>query len=96
LYHDGTGLGHGWNVEYINIIDNTSGHSYCFSADKWLSNAEHLILDNYVLDVPCEEVIKKQIEPQMNTKDKQKRSFTVRTKTGRKLDQISSISCLFY
>jgi hypothetical protein len=83
LYHDGTGLGQGWNVEYVNIRDNTTEHSYCFPANKWISNTEHLILDDYVLDEPCEGVNKEQIESRIDSKDKQKRSFTVRTKTGR-------------
>jgi hypothetical protein len=87
LYHNGTGLGHGWNVEYVNIVDNITGHTYCFSADKWLNNTEHLILDNYVLDVPCEEINKERIQSKINTKDKQKRSFTVKTKTGRQFYQ---------
>ncbi|CAF3508369.1 unnamed protein product [Rotaria sp. Silwood1] len=89
LYHNGTDLGHEWNVEYVNILDNTTGHSYCFPADKWLSNSEHLILNNYILNVSCEEVIKKQMEPKIDINSietKQKRSFTVRTKTGSQVE----------
>ncbi|CAF4049780.1 unnamed protein product [Rotaria sp. Silwood2] len=89
LYHNGTDLDHEWNVEYVNIVDNTTGHSYCFSNEKWLSNSEHLILDNYVLNISCEDVIKEQIESKIDTnstKIKQKRSFTVRTKTGSQVE----------
>ncbi|CAF3808973.1 unnamed protein product [Rotaria sordida] len=89
LYHDGTDLGHGWNVDYVNILDNTTGHNYCFPANKWLSNSEHLILDNYVSNVSCEEVIKEQMEAKIDTnnmKTKQKRSFTVQTKTGSQVE----------
>ena len=85
LYHDGTGLGHGWNVEYVNVRDNASGHSYCFPAQQWLSNSEHLILDDYVLDQPCGEISKEQLAARKEAekkKDRRQRRFTVRTKTG--------------
>ncbi|CAF1098753.1 unnamed protein product, partial [Adineta ricciae] len=79
LYHDGTDHSHGWNVEYVNILDNTNGRSYCFPVDRWLRNSEHLILKDFKLNVSCEEL-----------KQKQKRSFTVRTKTGSQVEAAST------
>ncbi|CAF1350708.1 unnamed protein product, partial [Adineta steineri] len=78
LYHDGTSVDREWNMEYITILDNLTGHTYCFSSDKLIRNSEHIIFD-----VPCEDINKEQMKSKIiDTKDKQKRSFSVQTKTG--------------
>jgi len=58
-----------------------------------------MILDNYLLDIQCEEINKEQIQSKIeanNIKDKQKHSFTVRTKTGKTKTWRRIISISFF
>lgn len=88
MYHDGTGIGHGWNVEYVNIVDNATGHNYCFPINEWISNGERVLVDSYVRDQPCDDVVNHRLVARADddAKCRRKRSFTVRVKTGMNLD----------
>ena len=95
LYHNETGFGHGWDVEYVNILDNLTGHNYCFLGDQSINNGEHIILDKYTLNTPCGEMDHQRIESKSDAKDRGKRRFTVRTKTGRVSNYLSHLVIVF-
>ena len=62
LWHDGTGYGHGWLVDYVAVTDNKTGEEACFFIGEYLNDEnggtdeKHLILNKQTVDNrPCRE-----------------------------------------
>ena len=93
LWHEGN-KNDGWQVDYINIIDNQTNTSYCFPVNSMLDQNSGLRqtkihLENPSINVPCKEqteAMKKTSSYTSASKklksDKSARNYTVRTKTG--------------
>jgi hypothetical protein len=93
LWHEGT-KNDGWQVDYINIIDNKTNTSYCFPVNAMLDKNSGLKqtiihLENPSINAFCKEqarAVKKTHSYTSTSKrlkfDKSTRNYTVRTKTG--------------
>jgi hypothetical protein len=62
LWHDDTGVGHGWFADYVAVIDNKTGEESCFFIGEYLNKEnggveeKHIILDKQIVDNrPCRE-----------------------------------------
>jgi len=96
LWHEGD-KNDGWQVDYIGVIDNTTGDSYCFFVNAMLDKNSglkktHVLLEYPSVNVPCSDELKV-TKKMLNTtstrltdspkNDKIERNFTIRTKTGK-------------
>jgi len=96
LWHEGD-KNDGWQVDYIGVIDNTTGDSYCFFVNAMLDKNSglkktHVLLEYPSVNVPCSDELKA-TKKMLNTtstrltdspkNDKIERNFTIRTKTGK-------------
>jgi len=98
LWHEGD-KDDGWQVDYVEIIDNKAGDSYCFLVNAMLDKNSglketHVLLENPSLNVPCSNEYKAMKKTQNITStsmtnspknDKIQRNFTIRTKTGKEI-----------
>ncbi|CAF4483957.1 unnamed protein product [Rotaria socialis] len=84
----------GWQIEYIQVVDNQTDTSYCFrvntSRDKnYGSKQIHILLENPLINQSCKKQVET-IEPHHSyasvskklKPDKSSRNYTIRTKTG--------------
>ncbi len=97
LWHDDTGMGRGWFVDYIAVTDNKTGEEACFFIGEYLNKEnggveeKHLILDKQKTDNrPCREHrfdVNETTIQQSLAKENRSSPFTqtyrVETKTGR-------------
>jgi len=96
LWHEGD-KNDGWQVDYIGVIDNRTGDSYCFFVNAMLDKNSglkktHVLLEYPSVNVPCSDEVKA-TKKMLNTtstrltdspkNDKIERNFTIRTKTGK-------------
>jgi hypothetical protein len=98
LWHEGD-KHDGWQVDYVNVIDNKTGDSYCFLVNAMLDQNSglrktHILLENPSINVPCADQFKTMKKAHDNTltsiadsqkNEKIQRNFTVRTKTGKSI-----------
>lgn len=96
LWHEGD-KNDGWQVDYIQVIDNKTGDSYCFLVNAMLDKNSglhdtHILLENPSVNVPCSDEFKTMKKNHNITStsmtnsgksDEIQRHFTVRTKTGK-------------
>ncbi|CAF1448382.1 unnamed protein product, partial [Didymodactylos carnosus] len=71
LYRDGN-KNDRWDCEYIQVTDYKDYHVYCFPVNRLLgveeeNQTKHVILDEYQLDEPCDELSKKQQKHNIST-----------------------------
>lgn len=104
LWHEG-GRNDGWQVDYVNVIDKKTGHSYCFLVNAMLDRDSglrktHILLENPSVNTPCSEqfTIMKQahttsLVAPTNT-DKIQRHFSIKTKTGIFMDCCELNQCI--
>ena len=92
LWHEGD-RNDGWQVDYINVIENQTGHTYCFLVNAMLDQNSglkktHVLLENPSVNIPCSDQFKAMKKGHTNTlanytkNDKIERNFSIRTKTG--------------
>jgi hypothetical protein len=106
LWHEGD-KNDGWQVEYVQIIDNQTNTSYCFPVRGMLDKNSglkrtHVLLENPLINVSCPDQIDAPKRNRMNTdvssskkkKEKLERNFTIRTKTGKNVS--SKVYLLIY
>ncbi len=106
LWHKGN-KNDGWQVDYVNVIDNKTNTSYCFPMNTMLDQNSGLRqtsvhLENPLINVSCKEEIETLKKDQNYTStskklksDKSSRNYTVRTKTGiNKNTQLASVLTL--
>ena len=62
VWHDGSGVGHGWLLDYIAVTDNRTGEEACFFVGEFLNEEnggveeKHLTLNKQTVDNrPCRE-----------------------------------------
>lgn len=95
LWHEGD-RNDGWQVDYVEVIDNQTGDSYCFLVNGMLDvnsglKLTHVFLDNPSINMPCSDEFQDQkrmkyrkLSHANSSKDNQviQRNFIIRTKTG--------------
>jgi hypothetical protein len=96
LWHEGD-KNDGWQVDYVHVIDNKTGDSYCFLVNAMLDKNSglkqtHILLENPSINVPCSDESKPMKKTNNITStnltntsqknDKIQRNFSIRTKTG--------------
>lgn len=96
LWHEGD-KNDGWQVDYVDVIDNKTGDSYCFLVNAMLDQNSglkktNILLENPSVNVPCLDQFKNMKKAHDTTltsmadsqkNEKIQRNFTVRTKTGK-------------
>lgn len=96
LWHEGD-KNDGWQVDYVEVIDNKTGDSYCFFVNAMLDKnsglkTTHVLLEYPSINIPCSNELKT-AKQRLNTtstsmtnspkNNKIERNFTIRTKTGK-------------
>lgn len=96
VWHDDTGLGHGWFADYISVLDNQTGEESCFFIGQYLNTdnggieGKHLILDKQSTENrPCREhqsdIKESTIQEPLSRANAQipyKQTYQIETKTG--------------
>ncbi len=86
-------------MDYIEVIDNKTGDSYCFLVNAMLDQNSglkdtHILLENPSVNVPCSDEFKAMKKTHNITStsmtnsqknEKIQRNFTIRTKTGKSI-----------
>ena len=92
LWHEG-GRNDGWQVDYVNVIDKQTGHSYCFLVNAMLDRNSglrktHILLENPSVNTPCPDQFKTMkkahatVLADSTNYEKIQRNFSIKTKTG--------------
>lgn len=106
MWHDDTGMGRGWFVDYISMIDNQTGEESCFFIGQYLNNdyggveGKHLILDKQSTNNrPCrehqfeaKESTLQESLPKTNLPSSYVQTYRIETKTGLSLVSSKIIS----